>query len=271
MQAPGRVFLLVTGIMYIVSGSVDIIGGLLLDGVAQAVGGLGSAFGVQRAGAGIGGFAFFSVLHGAYNLVIGIMGVSNRDNFEKSGTLMNLGIISIITSLILHFVFGTLSMTTVLFLAIPICYIIGARKNKLAGETSFRPKSTVYEQRDYGASDPMLSCPPLPLYTQTEAPPAEESPAPVFPERPVAPRRQTISSEQGFFKAQVGLFKDPAKAQAYIARLKSMGFNPMLELLHSPQHGEIARVSIPGIRAAERQEVAQRLAKAGFKGTWVRG
>jgi len=269
MQAPGRTFLLVTGIMYIVSGSIDIIGGLFLDGLAQTVGGLGNMFGVQGAGARIEGFAFFSVVLGAYNFVVGIMGVSNRDNLEKGGTLMTLGITSIIVSFILHIVLGTLSFTMLLFFAIPICYIIGARKNKQACEAIFHSQSTAYSQHKYDKSDSVQLSPPP--YAQTETSQAEVSPEPILPKTPVVPGEQDIQGEHGVFRAHLGLFRELANAQVHLARLKSAGFNPVLEPFNSPQHGTVIRVLILGVKASERLEIAQRLKNAGFKGTWIRG
>ena len=125
--------------------------------------------------------------------------------------------------------------------------------------------------RDPISINPALFGPPPSMYVGTGASQAKEPQVSVFPEKPAVPKGRDTSGEHDVFKVQIGLFKDSAKAQAHIIRLRSAGFNPMLELIHSPQHGEVSRVSIPGIRAAERQAVARRLANAGFKGTWVRG
>ncbi|MCL2193606.1 MAG: SPOR domain-containing protein [Treponema sp.] len=86
------------------------------------------------------------------------------------------------------------------------------------------------------------------------------------------PRAQPATSgRQGVYRVQVGAFSDPANAQVYIARLRSAGFSPTSELSHSPRHGAITRVFIPGVGASERLGIVQRLRSAGFEGTWVRG
>jgi len=130
MQLPGRIFLLVTGVIYIISGSIAIMSGFFLDMAGQALGGLGGIVGVQGAGAGLGGLAFLSVIFGALSFVIGVMGIAHRNNFDKAATLMTLGIIALIADVIAGLIMGTFTITTVLFLAIPGCYIFGAYKNK---------------------------------------------------------------------------------------------------------------------------------------------
>jgi len=176
-------------------------------------------------------------------------------------------IVGAIAGLLTNIIFGGL-IATFLELGEDVAQL----KRKLnESDIGFGSSASVSSYENERKHDTMPSNPVsfnLPPFAQA---PEEDPPAPAFPEKPTVPKGRDTSGDHDVFKVQIGIFKKQAGAQAYIARLKSMGFNPMLELLHSPQHGEIVRVSIPGIRASERQEVAQRLANAGFKGTWVRG
>jgi len=75
---------------------------------------------------------------------------------------------------------------------------------------------------------------------------------------------------QGTYRVQVGAFRSPSHAQASITRLRTAGFDPASKVFHSPRHGAVTRVFIPGVRASERSGVVQRLRHAGFEGTWIR-
>ena len=132
MLAPGRIFLLVTGIVYIVIGVFTVIGGLVLSMAGQALGGLGGMFGVPGLGAGVEFFAFISVVLGGFYFVMGVMGVAHRNNLEKATILITLGIIDIILDIVMGLSMGTFTIASALMLAIPICYIVGATKNKNA-------------------------------------------------------------------------------------------------------------------------------------------
>jgi len=141
MQAPGRVFLLVTGIVYIVQGTLGIIAGMFLDNYQPNniyVGGSGSLVdsivdAQQRAELVMSIFAFILVIIAGYLFVVGVMGIVHRNNLEKAALLMTLGVIALIAdvvSVVGVLILGTFTITTVLSLAIPICYIVGAYKNK---------------------------------------------------------------------------------------------------------------------------------------------
>ena len=122
--APGRIFLLVTGIIYIIVGVIGIIMGLLflVDAVLLADFVDDVAFEI--------GFAVGYLLGSAYSFVIGILGVLYRNRYDKAGLLVILGIIAIIGELLEPVLSGAFSSMIILFLAIPVCYIIGAYKNK---------------------------------------------------------------------------------------------------------------------------------------------
>ena len=106
-----------------------------MDMAGQTIGGFGGAAGA-RAGAGVSTLAFFSVALGIYSFVIGIMGIVHRNNLNKAATLMTLGVIALIADVVSGLIMGIFTITTVLFLAIPICYIFGAYKNKTMNESA---------------------------------------------------------------------------------------------------------------------------------------
>jgi len=128
-QPPGRIFLMVAGIAYIILGVLAVIMGLFLEIIGQTLDGLGGMAGIAEAGEGFSIVAFLSVAIGGFSFVIGIMGIVHRSNLGKAGTLLVLGAISLVADIVSGLVFGAFSMTTFLFLAVPICYIIGAYKN----------------------------------------------------------------------------------------------------------------------------------------------
>jgi hypothetical protein len=142
MQAPGRNFLLATGIFYIIFGVIEFIAGMIIYAVGEALDGflntflgdLGMAFGLGPAptifGFGIGTTGLVFAVMGVFYFVIGIMGIVYRNILEKAQTLMTLGIIALIFDVVSVLVTGTFSITTMPLFAIPICYIAGAYKNK---------------------------------------------------------------------------------------------------------------------------------------------
>jgi len=132
MKAPGRIFLLVTGIIYIVAGVSGIISGLFLEILSQTVDGVGDMVGVQGAGSGFGLLAFFSLAAGIFSLIMGIMGIVHRNTLEKASMLIAFGVIDMIIDVISMIATGTFSIAMILLFALPICYIVGAYKNKNA-------------------------------------------------------------------------------------------------------------------------------------------
>ena len=69
----------------------------------------------------------------------------------------------------------------------------------------------------------------------------------------------------GIFRVQVGAFHNSVFAQGAYDRLIAAGFSPAYE-----RNGELYRVVIPGVRASEMAQVAQRLGAAGFAEAWIR-
>ena len=138
-NAPGRLKLKVTGILYIISAAISILGGLVaLAGGAFAVAaddsmsGYGAAIGIV---AGIVGVVV--IVSAVYSLVMGILGVKNSNKPEKCGVNFVLGIIMIVfcaIALILG-VTGDGDNTSsivgqVISLVLAIIYTIGAQQNK---------------------------------------------------------------------------------------------------------------------------------------------
>ncbi|MCL2190802.1 MAG: SPOR domain-containing protein [Treponema sp.] len=69
----------------------------------------------------------------------------------------------------------------------------------------------------------------------------------------------------GVYRVQVGSFARTALARNSFDQLRSAGFQPAFEMF-----GSMYRVVIPGVPAAEMQEVARRLGSAGFGEAWAR-
>ena len=67
------------------------------------------------------------------------------------------------------------------------------------------------------------------------------------------------------YRVQVGAFSSSGLAQQCLSRLLSAGFSPTYE-----PYGNVTRVVLPGIRAAEVPLIVQRLAAAGFNEVWIR-
>ena len=131
-QTSGRIFLLVTGIFYIVYGVFGFISALSVDVMGQTLGGLGNIFGVPNVGKKVNDYAFFMIIASVYAFIIGIMGITHRNNSNMGGTLIVLGIIDIILGFIdIFFITKMFTASVLIFvLVIPICYIVGAYKNK---------------------------------------------------------------------------------------------------------------------------------------------
>jgi len=89
-------------------------------------------------------------------------------------------------------------------------------------------------------------------------PRANRAPAVITPRMPA-------SDGPGIYRVQVGSFARTALAQSSFEQLRSAGFQPAFE-----RFGSMYRVVIPGVRAAEMPEVAQRLGNAGFREAWAR-
>ena len=126
--AKGRVFLLVTGIIYIIVGVFSVLAGVIIDITSQAIDGLGNMVGVDDAGLGLGILAIITVASGVYAFVMGVLGITWRNTIEKGKVLLILGCISIVVDIVGAIALG-FSISTILMLAMPACYIVGAYKN----------------------------------------------------------------------------------------------------------------------------------------------
>jgi len=127
-KAPGRIFLLVTGIIYIVVGALGILGGLATIELMQSPWrGMWERLGTTTLNYY---FVVYSVVVGLFALYMGILGIKHRNNRDYAAYLFNLGILAIILDVGGNFFFSTLSPTSLFFLGLPICYMVGAHKNK---------------------------------------------------------------------------------------------------------------------------------------------
>ncbi len=131
MEAKGRGFLKVTGILMIIGGVL----GCLVSLLAVASVGVLIAAGVAvEMGLLIAGTVVV-VVGGVVQLVAGIQGVKNCDNVEAADKLIKLGIAILVINVvgtILNVVAGT-AFNVVSFATsciLPVLFIIGANKNK---------------------------------------------------------------------------------------------------------------------------------------------
>lgn len=126
--APGKNFLLVTGTLYIFFGAFDIIIGALALDVSDSFSSILSFFGVPNVTGPFRFLLFLFIISGAWNLIIGILGAKNSGVIENAYFLSVLAVIDLILSAVpLLFNFSWFAL---LFLAVPILYLIGALKNK---------------------------------------------------------------------------------------------------------------------------------------------
>lgn len=137
-KAPGKTYLKVTGIIYIVLAAIYIIAGVVLlasGGILAAAGGsagLGDTGAMLGAIGGVMGVVV--ILAGAIELVFGILGVKNCDKPEKAQTCFVLGIILLVFAVIglLSSLSGGLSklVMPIISVAVAGCYTYGALLNK---------------------------------------------------------------------------------------------------------------------------------------------
>lgn len=142
-NAPGRLKLKVTGILYIVFAGISILFGLLIAAggtmflvTDESTSGYGSFLGMV---AGIIGIVV--VVSAVYSLIMGILGVKNSNKPEKCGANFVLGVIMIVFNA-LGLLFAIMSVaggaeassliSNVIALAISIIYTVGAKQNKNA-------------------------------------------------------------------------------------------------------------------------------------------
>ncbi|MCL2406007.1 MAG: hypothetical protein FWC92_10770 [Defluviitaleaceae bacterium] len=170
-EAPGKILLLVTGILFIVFGVINFFMGGLLAILSVALGtSFESMFDIL--------LPFYSVLRGSYSFVIGILGIVYRARPQKAGLCKIFAIISIALN-VLDIIFGltiagtgavdgTFFVTVVVMalpaLAIPSVYFLGAVKNHNA-------KISNAEAMPGGhyAAPPSVSA-PRPMYASVSAP-----------------------------------------------------------------------------------------------------
>lgn len=134
-NAPGRGKLKVTGILYIIFGTL----GLLLSLALLAGGGLLLAAGAGTVGIALGAVAgilgAITVLTAVFYLILGILGVRNCDKPEKCGVNFVLGII-VLVLVVIGLVVNVATtgpsgaLSSVVGLVLSILYVMGAKENK---------------------------------------------------------------------------------------------------------------------------------------------
>ena len=134
--APGRGMLKVTGILYIVFGSMSVVMALLAMLGAAVIAEFGEgALGVDLYGATAGFVALISVImlvQSGFSIFLGIVCIRFAPRIEKGAFLRNM--------IILHMVFLLMSLVldpsalTVVSFVVPIIALIGAIRNNKANE-----------------------------------------------------------------------------------------------------------------------------------------
>jgi len=111
---------------------------------------------------------------------------------------------------------------------------------------------------------------PEPTVTPTPPRPETAAPAPRAPQVYNAPPAKILggippAGSTKFYRLQVGAFRIPRNAVDVFDKLKNAGLNPAYE-----QNGDIYRVVLPGLRAAEISSIAQTLGNIGFPEALIR-
>jgi cell division septation protein DedD len=72
------------------------------------------------------------------------------------------------------------------------------------------------------------------------------------------------------FTLQVGSYRDIHNASAASQKVSRAGFEAVQEICRNEQYGELHRVCVKGVPAANVYNISQRLGEAGFNVVWVR-
>ena len=123
-KAPGKTYLQVTGILMVIFSALSLI--TLLIGGAIAGGLIG---GVSGAAAGVSLF-LLALIPCIFQLYVGIQGILHCNKLEKGKNCFILGIILLVLDVIS--LFASFSITSLIFLIVPILFVIGAYKNHKA-------------------------------------------------------------------------------------------------------------------------------------------
>jgi len=111
--------------------------------------------------------------------------------------------------------------------------------------------------------EPAITPPPPRPETAAPAPGAPQVMYPAPPARILGGIPPANSTR--FYRLQVGAYRVPRNAVDVFDKLKNAGLNPAYE-----QHGDIYRVVLPGLRAAEIPSIAQILGNIGFPEALIR-
>ena len=123
-KAPGKTYLQVTGTLMVIFSSLSLIA-LLIGGAV--VGGL--IGGVGGAATGISLF-LFALIPCIFQLYVGIQGIRHCNKLDKGKNCFILGIILLVLDVIS--LFASFSITRLIFLVVPILFVMGAYKNDKA-------------------------------------------------------------------------------------------------------------------------------------------
>jgi len=141
--APGRKLLNVVGILYIVIGSLGILFGIISVSMLVIMDDWLLLFGGEAMRGAWHFFYIAPIFVAIFAIFVGIMAVANCKNIKMASSLLTLGIIDLVIEVLYpiinvsmgvytYMLFGALSLFFLpIGLALPVLYIIGARKNML--------------------------------------------------------------------------------------------------------------------------------------------
>jgi len=132
-QAPGNIFLVIASVFLILFSAISLYEGYSMWGEAARLARMvrnSPMVGELRL------FASITFAAASWLIILAILGIKHRNNLNKAGLLFGLGITNTILSaivLILYLVESDFSFWVLLAIVMSICYIVGARKNRLFG------------------------------------------------------------------------------------------------------------------------------------------
>lgn len=127
LNAPGKIYLQVTGIIMVIFSALSLIALLLGGAVMGAAGGVLGGLGGAAAGLTLFLLALIPCI---FQLYVGIQGILHCKSLEKGKKCFILGIILLVLDVIS--LFASFSFISLLFLAVPILFVLGAYKNDKA-------------------------------------------------------------------------------------------------------------------------------------------
>jgi hypothetical protein len=127
MKAPGKGFLQVCGILFVIFSGISLIMLAVSGSVLGALAGMASDYGVSTSEATTA--LIVGVIFGVINLVAGIIFIVNCNKPERATLCLVFAILTILLQIVSIIMFG-FAWTSLIGFVLPILCLIGAIKNK---------------------------------------------------------------------------------------------------------------------------------------------